>query len=88
LVNKLKEAIDWFCNKRAYSTCWFDSCCGMDWSNCSKFHDRRYNNKRLTRYQADKLLYRCVKRKSNTFIASLMFLGVRAFGWYFYKKDT
>ena len=57
-----------------------------NWSMCCARHDRRYENKRLTRFQADKLLFRCVNRKSNVLIASIMFLGVRAFGWYFYKK--
>lgn len=58
------------------------------WSGCCKRHDRRYANKRLTRYQADKLLYRCIKRKSNALVASIYFIGVRLFGWYYYDKAT
>ena len=81
----MKDWINKFCNKN-YSTCWFDRCCGDDWGVCSKKHDKRYANKRLTRYQADILHYRCVKRKSNIVMASLMFMGVRSFGWYFYEK--
>lgn len=57
-----------------------------NWTECCARHDRRYANKRLTRYQADRLLYRCVSRKSNILIASIMFIGVRSFGWLFYKK--
>ena len=56
------------------------------WTECCERHDKRYENKRLNRYQADKLLFRCVKRKSNVIIAGIMFAGVRTFGWYFYKK--
>jgi len=55
------------------------------WSSCCARHDRRYENKRLTKYQADKLLYRCVAKK-NKLIASVMFLGVTLFGHYWYKK--
>lgn len=55
------------------------------WTECCARHDRRYENKRLNRAQADKLLFRCVKRKSNVAVASIMYLGVRAFGWYYYK---
>lgn len=58
------------------------------WSECCALHDRRYENKRLTRYQADKLLFRCVNRKSNIKMAIVMFLGVRLFGWFFYNKST
>ena len=83
----IKSKIDWFCNKRAYSTCAIDGIFGMYWGECSKSHDRRYENNRLTRYQADKLLYRCINRRSNPFIASVYFIGVRAFGWVYYNKD-
>ena len=55
------------------------------WSLCCARHDRRYENKRLTRLEADILLYRCVKHKSNLINAAIMFSGVRLFGWYFYK---
>lgn len=57
-----------------------------NWSECCARHDRRYENKRLTRFQADKLLFRCVKRKSSIIIAAIMFMGVRLVGWYFYDN--
>jgi len=57
-----------------------------NWGSCCKLHDRRYENKRLTRKQADELLYRCVVRKHSRFIATIMWLGVRMFGWYFYRR--
>ena len=66
------------CDKlKDYCTLWFEG----SWKCCCARHDKRYANKRLTRYQADILLYRCVKCKSNRFIASLMFIGVSFFGW-------
>lgn len=61
-------------------TCWFDG----NWKHCCDFHDRRYANQRLTRYQADKLLYRCVAKKSKP-MALIMFIGVRLFGWIRYR---
>lgn len=57
-----------------------------NWWRCCKRHDRRYDNKRLTRWQADILLFRCVKRKSNVVLAALMWSGVRLGGWYYYNK--
>jgi len=59
--------------------CWGDPCC--------KRHDKRYENKRLTRKQADELLRRCILRKSGDgLIANIYYYGVRMFGWYFYWK--
>jgi hypothetical protein len=74
-----------FCQKN-YTTCFIDKCCGYDWGSCSKMHDRRYENKRLTRKQADELLYRCFKRQVNIVFAFIGYLLVRIFGGYFYKK--
>ena len=74
-----------FCN-RYHTTCFIDSCCNYNWGSCSKMHDRRYENKRLTRKQADELLYRCFKRKVNTVFAFIGYILVRLFGWYFYSK--
>jgi len=66
------------------------NCCTLypdgEWSSCCCMHDRRYENKRINRAQADELLYRCVLRKSNKINATIMWIGVRAFGWYFYSK--
>jgi len=67
---------------RDHCTLWFEG----TWSMCCARHDKRYANKRLTKYQADKLLFRCVKRKSNIIMASLMFLGVTVLGHYNYYK--
>jgi len=53
---------------------------------CCRKHDKRYENKRLSKFQADILLYRCVRKKSNVVIASIMFTGVTLFGHYNYYK--
>jgi hypothetical protein len=83
----MKLSIKNICD-RGHCTCFLDRCCGLDWSLACKRHDRRYENKRLTRYQADILLYRDVVRKTNCIaLASLMFLGVRTFGWLRYGKN-
>lgn len=57
-----------------------------NWAVCCQRHDRRYVNKRLTRLQADKLLYRCISRKSNIFYGFAFFISVRLVGWVFYNK--
>jgi hypothetical protein len=65
-----------------YCTLWLEG----NWCKCCKRHDRRYTRKGLSKFQADKLLFRCVKRKAGWFMASLMFTGVTLFGWYPYFK--
>ena len=83
-----------FCFKRAHTTCFIDKCCGADWGACSKMHDRRYENKRLTRKQADILFYRCVRRRTSkvwgehvaTAFAKTLYTAVRWFGWTRYGK--
>lgn len=72
--------------QKYHTTCFIDSCCGYDWGSCSARHDKRYENKRLTRKQADELLYRCFKRKVNILFAFVGYMLVRLFGWYFYNK--
>lgn len=76
-INNLCETEGKFC------TCFWDG----SWSLCCKRHDRRYENTRLTRKQADTLLYRCVRRK-NRFIAPIMYIGVRLFGKSRYERIT
>ncbi len=58
------------------------------WTECCARHDRRYENKRLSKWQADKLLYRCVKKKSSKVNAAIMWLGVTLFGWFAYYRAT
>ena len=55
------------------------------WSHCCARHDRRYENTRISKLQADKLLFRCVKKES-LLIAIAMFSGVTLFGYYWYCK--
>ena len=78
------------------------NCCTMffkgTWNKCCCKHDKRYENKRLNRKQADILLRRCVKNNINIknkylnkivkfIVPNIMYVGVRVFGWYFYKKE-
>ena len=55
------------------------------WAHCCKSHDRRYASTRLTKLQADILLYRCVKKVS-VVNAVIMFVGVSVFGHCNYYK--
>jgi len=48
-----------------------------NWGTCCKRHDRRYENKRLTKRQADILLKRCVTRKAGWLIGIIIYIGVR-----------
>lgn len=58
-----------------------------DWGNtCCKKHDKGYERVGLSKYQADKLLYRCVKKKGHPVVAAVMFAGVSLFGWLNYYK--
>lgn len=57
-----------------------------NWDECCKFHDYQYLSKKVSRKEADKILYNCVKNKSKT-IAYVMYAGVRLFGWYFWNKS-
>ena len=78
-----------FCN-RNHTTCFIDKAFGYDWGSCSKRHDKRYENTRLTRRQADELLYRCFKRKVNIVFAFIGYILVRLLGWmpyYFAQKE-
>lgn len=64
-----------------------------DISQCCKAHDDAYLIiSSIPRYEADLELMNCVKEAfpTNTFLAItiplLMYFGVRAFGWKFFKK--
>lgn len=69
-----------WCN-RGNCTCFPDG----TWTECCARHDRRYENKRLSRKQADLLLFRCVKKKS-VIIATIMYIGVRLWGSKHYNE--
>ena len=57
-----------------------------NWSECCARHDKRYSRKALSKFKADILLYRCVKRKHSVLMAAIMFLGVTIFGHFYYNK--
>lgn len=71
-----------YVEKPDHCTLWVEG----TWSHCCKRHDRRYSNNRISRLQADVLLFRCVSKAKDVIMASIMFAGVRMFGSYFYNK--
>ena len=55
------------------------------WSDCCAKHDTAYLTKGGSRWDADKELNKCVKKKCKV-VAAVMWLGVRVAGWYWWKK--
>lgn len=56
---------------------------------CCKAHDEAYRGGTLDRKEADKALYQCVRDNGEPYKAIVMYVGVRLFGWLFYKdKDV
>lgn len=55
------------------------------WSECCRHHDVAYAKQTVSRKEADKMLYNCVKSKCKV-IAPIMYIGVRMFGLYFWNK--
>lgn len=78
--------IKWFkanCNDNA-CTCWFDSYKRWNWKECCNHHDNAYlNNKYHTRtkWEIDKALFQCVRKKTNWIWAGIMWLGNFTFSW-------
>jgi hypothetical protein len=59
------------------------------WSSCCMRHDMGYDRliyPDLSRAQIDWLLFKCVKSKGHPVIAALMYIGVRLFGYYHFKR--
>lgn len=59
---------------------------GINLTDICKTHDLRYETESKSRWSADVELFDKVKKEGNVVLASLMFVGVRAFGWVFYGK--
>ena len=57
----------------------------LSWKNCCKQHDVDYERQVVSRKEADKKLFICVKSKCKI-VAPIMYIGVRVFGWYFWNK--
>jgi len=70
------KASDW-------CTMWPDTWREYDYSLCCQQHDLDYANPFITRWDADVALLICVKNSSQPFLAVIMFIGVRCFGWMF-----
>jgi len=49
-------------------------------------HDERYRDHSKTRFEADKELYYDVKDRGLPITSTIMFIGLRLAGWYWYNK--
>lgn len=79
--------------KENYCTLFPDKTFALDWKHCCKAHDEAYELQ-VDRGDADKELFKCVYDSTDNallvvpalLVASVMYLGVRAFGRRFYRK--
>ena len=67
--------------KKEGCTCWFDGV----WKHCCDSHDSEYGSKKLSRFESDLNLFKCVWNK-NKVMAVAMFSAVRVVGWIFWFK--
>ena len=74
------------CN-RGYCTCFWDKVLGFSLVPCCKLHDFNYAKQHISREEADKRLFKCLKKHSFFLLAGLMWSGVRIFGRYFWNKS-
>ena len=53
---------------------------------CCEQHDKNYSRDSVvTRKEADQILFLCMQVR-HPYLAPVMYLGVRLFGWIFYKR--
>ena len=58
-----------------------------DWSDCCKQHDLDYaKGSGVSRKVADLKLKRCIRSGGKPKLAKVVYVGVRLFGWLFYRK--
>ena len=73
-----------------YCTAWFDGWFGRQWGcSCCKDHDWYYMNQdkhNMTKQEVDKALFMCVKERGGVLMACTMWLGNKAFSWYYWDK--
>ena len=67
-----------------YCTLFFDKIKDYDISGCCLIHDEDYEDVDVTRKESDDHLRQCVNNTTGTKLGTLMFLGVRLFGWIFW----
>ena len=59
-----------------------------DWSLCCEAHDREYEDPEATdRAAADKHLRECIAARGHRVVCWIYWIGVRLFGWWFWKRD-
>jgi hypothetical protein len=55
--------------------------------SCCQAHDRQYGSKAtMTRAEADRALYECLKASGRPLFARIAWIAVRAFGWMAYQR--
>ncbi len=54
--------------------------------NCCDVHDKRYSSGIMKRVTADRKFRECITTTSHPVIAWIYWVGVRLFGWIFYRK--
>ncbi|MEM9734230.1 MAG: hypothetical protein AAF903_12220 [Pseudomonadota bacterium] len=71
-----------------HCTLWWDRLFGKDWSHCCAAHDEAYAIG-IDRGLADAVLEACVAAASGSpLLGLIMFAGVSAFGWLFYRRAS
>ena len=73
------------CSQKIGCTCIPNKIFTYNLIDCCKLHDELYTNKNLTRKQSDKKFKLCLQQQTNTIISTICYLGVRTFGWYFWR---
>ena len=54
--------------------------------SCCDQHDKDYADEKITRYKADLSFRQCIIKSGHPSRAWIYWVGVRAFGWYFWGK--
>lgn len=76
----------WSKHKNNYCSGIFDRIGDYDLSGCCKVHDEDYDDPNVTRLEADLWFRSCLEKTSNKLIAYIYFIGVRTFGWIFFRN--
>jgi hypothetical protein len=74
---KLYDLYRKYCRKN-HCSCFIDGIGRWYWGDCCREHDKDYVRSGISREEADKKLFRCVRKRTNVILASVMYLAVRA----------
>lgn len=59
----------------------------FNFKDCCKTHDFHYRNFDITRFEADKELLKCIKKKGWKVLPYVYYYAVRLFGWMSWNKN-